>query len=462
LPGVKALSGADAYFIDTTYAADLQECFDPSHPLTRADDMKWKQALSDYARGVFGIFGSECGREWAIPHSDFFEGLTGVSGHDYHDAGLPEKLGATVVPLFDLVYRDCIAMYGKYGYDPAHAADYVLHHISLGRPLNYHSIPAHLYWKQSARASLPLWPISAAVRQTALRQFEIAYDWQLGQPISTPWRAFVHFTDSAGNIKFQNDYDPRPALPEWQPGQVKQGPFTVRVPAELSGTFQVRVGWYRPADGERAQLPVGSNPEGSYPIGALKVSSEKIEFEPAAAPAEPAIDPAVFTRADNGWAEALHPLDRFIKNTCEVLSPLNELTARLQMSQHRFLTPDRKVQQTIFGDGPNAIEVVVNASGTNFLVSSKLGGNVVLPPYGFLVESPAFVAFYARNWNGMSYEVPPMFTLRSLDSEPISHSHRVRVFHAFGGDRIRIATAPQAVPREVVLDATTGESVSGR
>ena len=77
LPAVKKLCDANSYFIDTTYAAGLQECFDPAHPLTRADDMKWKQALSDYAREVFGVFGSECGREWAIPHSDFFEGLTG-------------------------------------------------------------------------------------------------------------------------------------------------------------------------------------------------------------------------------------------------------------------------------------------------------------------------------------------------------------------------------------------------
>jgi len=60
-------TGANAYFIDTTYAAPLQECFDPSHPLTRPDDLKWKQELSDYARGVFGVFGSECGREWGHP-----------------------------------------------------------------------------------------------------------------------------------------------------------------------------------------------------------------------------------------------------------------------------------------------------------------------------------------------------------------------------------------------------------
>src|SRR5262249_52336404 len=58
LTGVKSLCNADAYFIDTTYAAGLQECFDHSHPLTRWDDMKWKQAISGYARDVFGIFGS--------------------------------------------------------------------------------------------------------------------------------------------------------------------------------------------------------------------------------------------------------------------------------------------------------------------------------------------------------------------------------------------------------------------
>src|SRR6185437_8520896 len=144
--------------------------------------------------------GSECGREWAIPHSDFFEGLTGVSGHDYHDASLPDKLGATVAPLFDLVYRDCIEMYGKYGYDPSQAARYVLRHISLARPLNYHSIPEHLYWKND-RAEEPALAISPATLQCAsagARQFQITYRWQVGKPPSEPWRIFVHFTDSAG------------------------------------------------------------------------------------------------------------------------------------------------------------------------------------------------------------------------------------------------------------------------
>jgi hypothetical protein len=322
LPAVKKLSNANAYFIDTTYAAGLQECFDPRHPLTRADDMKWKQALSDYARGVFGVFGSECGREWAIPHSDFFEGLTGVSGHYYHDAKLPSNLGATVVPLFDLVYRDCIAMYGKYGYDPSQAADYVLYHISLGRPLNYHSMPAHLYWKT------------------------------------------------------------KPAAPT-----------------------------------HRSQQGLD-----------------------------------LFTRADNGWSEGLHRMDRFIKNTYEILSPLNELTARLPMTRHEFLSPDRKVQRTLFGDGASQVSVTVNLGNSDCDARSKLGGQLRLPPLGFVVESPQFVAFYSRNWNGIQYASPPIFTLRSMDERPLANSRKVRIFHAFGDDRIQLRKSPVSVIRETTLN----------
>jgi hypothetical protein len=179
LAAVKKLTSADSYFIDTTYAAGLQECYDPRHPLTRADDLKWKQAISDYAREVFGSFGSECGREWAIPHADFFEGLTGVSGTYYHDKNLLARLGAVPVPLFEMVYRDCIAMYGKYGYDIHRSAEYVLHHVHIGRPLNYHSVPSHLYWKEKAGAGagapLALAPSVSEFQPSGPRTFRIAF-----------------------------------------------------------------------------------------------------------------------------------------------------------------------------------------------------------------------------------------------------------------------------------------------
>ena len=328
LTAVKKLSHADSYFIDTTYAAGLQECFDKEHPLTRADDLKWKQAMSDYAREVFGSFGSECGREWAIPHADFFEGLTGVSGSWYHNKDLPKQLGATVVPLFELVYRDCIAAYGKYGYDPAQAARYVLHHIAIGRPLNYHIIPSRLYWKETSRQK---------------------------------------------------------------------------------------------------------------------------EKEPAAAASAKAVDLALFTRAERGWAEGLHVVDRFVKNTHEILSPLNEITARVPMTQHEFLTPDRKVQRSMFGSGSNATVVIVNASATESRHKSKFGGEVELPPDGFIIESPTFVAFHASSWNGLHYDAPVLFTLRTVNGEAFDHAKQLRIFHGFGDTRVRIGGSVERVEKEAVI-----------
>ncbi len=330
LPAVKSLINPNAYFIDTTYAAGLMECFAPEHPLTRRDDMTWKKALSDYARETFGIFGSECGREWAIPNSDFFEGMSGVSGRAYHDADLEKSLGATEVPLFEMVYRDCIAIYGKYGYDYSRAAEYVLRHISLGRPLNYHNVPAHLYWKESGRRT-------------------------------------------------------------------------------------------------RAQ-------------------------EEATAPSEP--NPGLFVRADGGWAEGRCPFDRFLKNTYEILSPLYESTAQMILTRFDFLTPDRRVTRTVFESGPKKVTVLVNMSPAVYVGRSQSGEMIRLAPYGFLVEAPRFLAFHALDWNGLTYEAGPLFTVRSLDGHPLDSSSRIYVYHGFGDNRLRWRNRVVTVDKELVLEGT--------
>ncbi|MGA2497980.1 MAG: DUF5696 domain-containing protein [Tepidisphaeraceae bacterium] len=316
LPAVRELTRANSYFIDTTYAADLQECFSKDHPLTRLDDMKWKCELSDYARSLFGSFGSECGREWAIPHADFFEGLTGVSGKSYHNAALEETLGAKVVPLFEMVYHDTIQMYGKYGYDHWKSAEYVLRHILIARPLNYHSIPSHLYWKTLASDPAPL-----------------------------------------------------------------------------------------------------------------------------------AIDRGVFVRATGGWAEELCATDRFLKNTHEILSPLNALTSKLPMTSHRFLKPDGSVQESIFGD--SAVRVTVNYGPDTYTVPSPRCDTVKLPQFGFLVESPTFIAFCADSLGGKTYDAPAMFTLASRDGLPVEQSAKVRIFHAFGDPEVRLGGKTWTVKREL-------------
>jgi hypothetical protein len=220
LPSIDKLFSPWSYFIDTTYAVGPRECHDPNHPIDRNDDIAWKIRLSDYAREQFGIFGSECGREWALPHSDFFEGLVAVSGRYFHNLK-PEALGATVIPFFEMVYHDCQICYGKYGYAAEKAAEYVAHHVLCARPLHYHSFPDHLYW-QSPREK------------------------------------------DEGN--------------------------------------------------SNSQLP----------------------------------DRSCYVRSDNGWAEGMHPLDIFLKNTHEVLGPLHRVTAHDRLTRLEYLTEDFKLRKATY------------------------------------------------------------------------------------------------------------------
>jgi hypothetical protein len=358
-----------------------------------------------------------------------------------------------VVPLFEMVYRDCMAMYGKYGYDVSQAAEYVLHHIAIGRPLHYHSIPSHLYWKSDADSQRPgplgIHPAVSEVRTTGARQFQVSYRWQVEKDPSKDYRVFVHFTDQAGNIKFQNDHEPALPSSQWRPGKIEQGPFTVGIPDGLKGTFHIRMGLFDPGSGQRARLAGAPDGDRSQLVGKLLVKDDQVQFEPTRE-ADPTTvgDAALYTRADGGWADGLHILDRFVKNTYEILSPLNELTSRTRLTHHSFLKPDRKVQRSVFGESPNEIQVVVNAGSSEHRRRSKLGGEVVLPPYGFLVESRDFVAFCSTSWNGVRYPTPALFTLRSLDGKPLEFSGKVRVYHGFGDPRIKVGANAAKVARE--------------
>ena len=122
--------------------------------------------------------------------------------------------------------------------------------------------------------------------------------------------------------------------------------------------------------------------------------------------------------------------DRFIKNSYEVLSHVNRLTATLPMTDHRFLTPDRLVERTRFGDD---VEITVNYGAADYAA-----GDAVLPQYGFLVKSPSLVAFRARKYGRIDYQDPPLFVLRSLDDRPIDASQRIHIYHGFGDSRLEL------------------------
>ena len=322
LPEVLKITQARSYFIDTTYAGGLEECYDKAHPIDFEGDIYWRCKLSDYARGVFGIFGSEDGREWAIPHADFFEGITGVSGKDFHTFNV-EDLGATFLPLFEMIYHDCIAAYGKYGYDINKSAAFVLRHIALGRPLYHHSVPTHLYWEN----------------YTAPENQEVA-------------------------------------------------------------------------------------PE------------------------------AIYTSAKQGWGEGKHPFDVFVKNTHEILSPLNKITAEMQLVRFDYLNPEKTVTRSVFQGGGKTVLATVNYGTEPYRSVSITKKDFVIPQYGFVIESTDFIAFNASLYNDVEYSEPVLFTLQSQDGQPVWNSKSVRVFHGFGPSNIRVGASEFTVPQQSVINTT--------
>ena len=139
----------------------------------------------------------------------------------------------------------------------------------------------------------------------------------------------------------------------------------------------------------------------------------------------------MFSRSDAGYGEeqSLGYFDTLMKNSYEILSPLNRLTAEREMTSHCFLTADECVEQTTFGD----VTITVNFGAQPYTCAD----GSVLPQYGFTVVSPSLEAFYAVRYNGVDYPDGAMFVLSTDDGSAIRSASKVTVYHAFGDGDIR-------------------------
>jgi len=121
----------EARFIDTTTASPWRECYSPDHPLTRTESRELKMKLLNYVSKDSGLVtGSETGHDAAVPYLHYFEGMMSIAPYRIPDYArnmqkildeAPEKLLKYQVgykyrlPLWELVYHDCIVSYWYYG-----------------------------------------------------------------------------------------------------------------------------------------------------------------------------------------------------------------------------------------------------------------------------------------------------------------------------------------------------------
>jgi len=135
-------------FFDVTTAADLYECYDPKHPLTRGQKRRCGVELLSYVRSLGLVVGGEHGIWWGVPQLDYIEGMmsggyaswpaghlihpkpkdeefTGPSGHKYGKWERYAQWGIgheSRVPLWELVFHDCVVSTWYWG----DASDFLL------------------------------------------------------------------------------------------------------------------------------------------------------------------------------------------------------------------------------------------------------------------------------------------------------------------------------------------------
>jgi len=126
------LRGYEARFVDTLPCTALDECYDPAHPMTRTTDAYWRGQTVQYMCDMGLVTGAEDMTDYLVPHCHYSEGLMSPGFYRDSNAGykfqrvfaddeIPDIIPdyqlnpAYRVPLFELVFHDCVVAYFYWG-----------------------------------------------------------------------------------------------------------------------------------------------------------------------------------------------------------------------------------------------------------------------------------------------------------------------------------------------------------
>jgi len=165
---------------------------------------------------------------------------------------------------------------------------------------------------------------------------------------------------------------------------------------------------------------------------------------PSGAPSPGAGLAACFAQ-EGGWSagRGFSPAEVFLKNTYMVASQLAYWRYRNPLLYHRVLDAAGKVRDAFYGPD---LRVVVNLGSENYREE-----DFVLPPNGFLVKFPFLLAFHALEMNGVTYDEPAFFVVRSLEGKMYLRAKRVGVYHGFGPSELRLGGKRFNIEREEVI-----------
>ena len=79
--------------------------FNPEHPSTRTESMRYRAEVCNWIRRHHGIMGTEDGADWIIPYVDY---VTNRNNRNPGSGNDESAVGAVQVPLYELVYHDAV------------------------------------------------------------------------------------------------------------------------------------------------------------------------------------------------------------------------------------------------------------------------------------------------------------------------------------------------------------------
>ena len=387
IPEIKKRYGFNFHLIDTVFAVPLIPDYNPKCPATRYDDMRGKQRLCQYVRDEIGLLGSEEGIEWAVPVADYFDSLFGQRVNC--------RSTDVVVPLFEMVFGDCISIY-QGNRTTVTMPNAVLDHI-LCAEMPSMMFPAYDGTDYSVNIT--------DVEKLEGNAIRIHY---LPTAANGPLPETAKFIFHLGNPGMNNGRESAVAgadimlkADDWNHAQS----VDIALPENGGDRYEVLCMMIR-----RYQRLMMTNlaelAHHRYLVCSIQTNGDSVEMLPPQPPPE-----SCFARLDSR-PDVSYANGGMLINLSTIIGDIMERTRNHPMTAHRFLTADRMVEQSEFGP----VKITVNHGDVPFDT-----GRFVLPKWGFAAEAPGFTAFRADAADGTVFSETTMLSRT-----------RERTFFAYG------------------------------
>ena len=142
--------------------------------------------------------------------------------------------------------------------------------------------PGYLYVNARPHVTdrLPVRVALDAFRCVGERTCELTFRWQADTPLPEDCRVFVHCVDAGGKIAFQGDHDPLTPTSQWRGAVLSTTSIEAPDSARPGGAYDLRVGLYSAAAGQRFSIEGPADGEQRIRLGTVTLLEDGVTWTP--------------------------------------------------------------------------------------------------------------------------------------------------------------------------------------